>query len=160
MHIRDWAKAENTSYTGKYLEIANGTKIIAHLKDLGITHVQILPVFDYAEKNDNSDYNWGYNPYHYNVPEGRYVTAGYADGTQAVLELRTLIKKLHDAGIAVIMDVVYNHTSGTGKNSLYDMTVPYYYYNMAEDGTYVNELAMKNKENINALAHEVRKFKV
>ena len=138
MHIRDWAKAENTSNTGKYLEIANGTKVIAHLKDLGITHVQILPVFDYAEKNDNSDYNWGYNPYHYNVPEGRYVTAGYADGTQAVLELRTLIKKLHDAGIAVIMDVVYNHTSGTGKNSLYDMTVPYYYYNMAADGTYMN----------------------
>lgn len=138
MHIRDWAKAENTSNTGKYLEIANGTKVIAHLQDLGVTHVQLLPVFDYAEKNANAAYNWGYNPYHYNVPEGRYVTAGYADGTQAVLELRTLIKKLHDAGIAVIMDVVYNHTSGTGKNSLYDMTVPYYYYNMAADGTYMN----------------------
>ena len=138
MHIRDWAKAENTSNTGKYLEIANGTKVIAHLQDLGVTHVQLLPVFDYAEKNANAAYNWGYNPYHYNVPEGRYVTAGYADGIPAVLELRTLIKKLHDAGIAVIMDVVYNHTSGTGKNSLYDMTVPYYYYNMAADGTYVN----------------------
>lgn len=138
MHIRDWAKAENTSNTGKYLEIANGTKVIAHLQDLGVTHVQLLPVFDYAEKNANAAYNWGYNPYHYNVPEGRYVTAGYADGILAVLELRTLIKKLHDAGIAVIMDVVYNHTSGTGKNSLYDMTVPYYYYNMAADGTYMN----------------------
>ena len=138
MHIRDWAKAENTSNTGKYLEIANGTKVIAHLQDLGVTHVQLLPVFDYAEKNANAAYNWGYNPYHYNVPEGRYVTAGYADGTPAVLELRTLIKKLHDAGIAVIMDVVYNHTSGTGKYSLYDMTVPYYYYNMAADGTYMN----------------------
>lgn len=138
MHIRDWAKAENTSNTGKYLEIANGTKVIAHLQDLGVTQVQLLPVFDYAEKNANAAYNWGYNPYHYNVPEGRYVTAGYADGTLAVLELRTLIKKLHDAGIAVIMDVVYNHTSGTGKYSLYDMTVPYYYYNMAADGTYMN----------------------
>ncbi|WP_455157316.1 pullulanase-associated domain-containing protein [Treponema socranskii] len=138
MHIRDWAKAENAANKGKYLEIANGTEVIAHLKDLGVTHVQLLPVFDYAEKNSNTDYNWGYNPYHYNVPEGRYVSAGYTDGTQAVLELRTLINKLHEAGIAVIMDVVYNHTSGTGTDSLYDMTAPYYYYNMAADGTYVN----------------------
>ena len=138
MHIRDWAKAENAANKGKYLEIANGTEVIAHLKDLGVTHVQLLPVFDYAEKNSNTDYNWGYNPYHYNVPEGRYVSTGYADGTQAVLELRTLINKLHEAGIAVIMDVVYNHTSGTGTDSLYDMTAPYYYYNMAADGTYVN----------------------
>lgn len=138
MHIRDWSRLEVADSTGKFLDIANGTKVIEHIKNLGITHVQFVPVFDYAQKNDDPDYNWGYNPYHYNVPEGRYVTEGYTDGTQAVKEFRELIARLHEAGIAVIMDVVYNHTSGTGKGSLYDMTVPYYYYRTNEDGTYSN----------------------
>lgn len=137
MHIRDWSRVEVTDSTGKFLDIANGTKVIEHLKDLGITHVQILPMFDYAQKNSNTSYNWGYNPYNYNVPEGRYVTSDYADGTQAVKEMRTLISKLHEAGIAVNMDVVYNHTSGTGSSSLYDMTVPEYFYRVA-DGSYSN----------------------
>lgn len=137
MHIRDWSRAENPNSTGKFLEIANSEKIISHLKDLGVTHVQILPMFDYAQKNADENYNWGYNPYHYNVPEGRYVTKGYTDGTQAVKEMRTMIQKLHEAGIAVIMDVVYNHTSGTGIWSLYDMTVPEYFYRV-KDGAYSN----------------------
>ena len=137
MHIRDWSRIENPNSTGKFLEIANSKKIIDHLKDLGVTHVQILPMFDYAQKNDDEKYNWGYNPYHYNVPEGRYVTKGYTDGTQAVKEMRTMIQKLHEAGIAVIMDVVYNHTSGTGEGSLYDMTVPEYFYRM-KNGSYSN----------------------
>ena len=137
MHIRDWSRAIVTDSTGKYLELANSEKFINHLKDLGITHVQILPAFDYAQKNSDPNYNWGYNPYHYNVPEGRYVTDGYTDGTQAVLEFRTLIAKLHEAGIAVNMDVVYNHTSGTGAASLYDLTVPEYFYRVVE-GQYIN----------------------
>ena len=130
MHIRDWSHIENPNSTGKFLDIANSKKIIDHLEELGVTHVQILPMFDYAQKNDDENYNWGYNPYHYNVPEGRYVTEGYTDGTQAVKEMRTMIQKLHEAGIAVIMDVVYNHTNGTGSGSLYDMTVPEYFYRM------------------------------
>ncbi|MBD5443869.1 MAG: alpha-amylase [Treponema sp.] len=130
MHIRDWSRIENPNSTGKFLDIAKSEEIISHLTDLGVTHVQILPMFDYAQKNDDENYNWGYNPYHYNVPEGRYVTEGYTDGTQAVKEMRTMIKKLHEAGIAVIMDVVYNHTNGTGSGSLYDMTVPEYFYRM------------------------------
>ena len=138
MHIRDWSRAEVNNSTGKFLEIANAKSIINHLKDLGVTHVQILPMFDYAQTNDDENYNWGYNPYHYNVPEGRYVTQGYKDGTQAVKEMRTMIKALHDAGIAVIMDVVYNHTNGTGTGSLYDMTVPEYFYRMTSDGNYYN----------------------
>ncbi|WP_294429035.1 alpha-amylase family glycosyl hydrolase [uncultured Treponema sp.] len=138
MHIRDWSRVEVTDSTGKFLDIANGDKVIAHLKDLGITHVQILPMFDYAQTNADNNYNWGYNPYHYNVPEGRYVTAGYEDGTQAVKELRTLIGKLHEAGIAVNMDVVYNHTSGTGSASLYDLTVPEYFYRLDSSGNYYN----------------------
>lgn len=134
MHIRDWGKAVGGQ--GKFTDLKN-PKIIDHLKDLGVTHVQILPMFDYAEKNADRSYNWGYNPYHYNVPEGRYVTDGYTDGTQAVKEMREMIKALHDKGIAVIMDVVYNHTSRTGVNSLYDMTVPQYFYRMT-GGTYSN----------------------
>lgn len=166
MHITDWSYAETgdiNSNVGKYLTIANGTKVIEHLKDLGVTHVQLLPVFDFAETNANTSYNWGYNPYHYNVPEGRYVTEGYTDGTQAVLELRTLISKLHEAGISVIMDVVYNHTNGTKGGSLYDSTVPYYFYRFDSEGNYSNgsgcgnefdsEATMAKKYIIESLKH-------
>ena len=138
MHIRDWSRVEVSDSTGKFLDIANGDKVIAHLKDLGVTHVQILPMFDYAQTNSDAGYNWGYNPYHYNVPEGRYVTTGYTDGTQAVKEMRKMIAALHEAGIAVNMDVVYNHTSGTGSNSLYDLTVPQYFYRLTDAGNYYN----------------------
>ena len=151
MHITDWSFAvpETPDYSmnvGKYLDVAND-KVINHIKDLGVTHVQLLPVFEFAETNYNDKYNWGYNPYHYNVPEGRYVTVGYEDGTQAVLELRTLIAKLHEAGIAVNMDVVYNHTSGTGSGSLYDSTVPYYFYRFTADGEYSNGSGCGNEIN-------------
>ena len=160
MHITDWSFAvpETADYTmnvGKYLDVAN-EKIINHIKDLGVTHVQLLPVFEFAETNYNDKYNWGYNPYHYNVPEGRYVTVGYEDGTQAVLELRTLISKLHEAGIAVNMDVVYNHTSGIGSGSLYDSTVPYYFYRFTEDGEYSNGSGCGNE--INSEATMVKKY--
>ena len=141
MHVTDWSYAESkttTANVGKYLTIANGTKVIKHVKELGVTHVQILPVFEFAETNDDSKYNWGYNPYHYNVPEGRYVTTGYTDGIQAVKELRELIAKFHEDGIAVNMDVVYNHTAGTKDYSLYDSTVPTYFYRMDADGAYSN----------------------
>ena len=141
MHIRDWSKAYGSSNTGKFEEITAALKdaqgFASHLKDLGITHVQILPMFDYAEVNSDSAYNWGYNPYHYNVPEGRYVK-DMVDGTDAVKQMRTMINAFHDAGISVIMDVVYNHTNGTGANSLYDMTVPHYFYRMSDSTTYSN----------------------
>ncbi len=138
MHIRDWSRAVNPTSTGKFNDMCSD-EIIAHLKDLGITHVQILPMFDYAQVNSDNGYNWGYNPYHYNVPEGRYTDySANPDGTAAVEQMRAMIKKFHDAKIAVIMDVVYNHTSGTAGGSLYDSTVPYYYYRLNSDGTYSN----------------------
>ena len=143
MHIRDWSRAFVENSTGKFEDIAsalgeNGAgKFAEHLKDLGITHVQILPMFDYAQKNSDTNYNWGYNPYHYNVPEGRYVN-NMQDGTDAVSQMRKMIKAFHDAGIAVNMDVVYNHTSGTGSGSLYDMTVPNYFYRQDENGKNTN----------------------
>lgn len=143
IHIRDWSRAFVKNSTGKFEDITaalnNSGKFAAHLKDLGITHVQILPMFDYAQTNSNKEYNWGYNPYDYNVPEGRYVNYGSAkDGTDAVLQMREMIKAFHDAGIAVNMDVVYNHTSGTGSGSLYDMTVPEYFYRITSNGSYSN----------------------
>lgn len=176
MHIRDWSRAYSRDSTGKFKDItnalgANGSGEFAkHLKDLGITHVQILPMFDYAQINSNKNYNWGYNPYHYNVPEGRYVTEGYTDGTQAVLEAREMIKAFHDAGIAVIMDVVYNHTSGTLTGSLYDSTVPGYFYRQNADGSYSdgsgcgNETAsdrvMVQKYMIDSLKHWVNDYHI
>ncbi|MBR2317661.1 MAG: type I pullulanase [Spirochaetales bacterium] len=135
MHVRDWSKAYGGD--GKFIELANSAEFIAHLKDLGITHVQILPAFDYAEKNEDPNYNWGYNPYQYNVPEGRYVVDHDTDGRKAVKDFRELILALHNAGIAVNMDVVYNHTNGTGEGSLFDMTVPGYYYRLS-NGAYSN----------------------
>lgn len=170
MHIRDWAKAFDTNNKGKFNEITeNIEKFTDHLIDLGITHVQILPMFDYAEKNNNANYNWGYNPYHYNVPEGRYVE-DMVDGTDAVDQLRTMIKAFHDAGIAVIMDVVYNHTAGTGVNSLYDMTIPEYFYRIKNDGSYSNgsgcgnEVAtnhkMVAKYVINSLVHWMEDYHI
>lgn len=143
MHIRDWSRAFAKSSLGKFDDITDALKdsgaFAKHLKDLGITHVQILPMFDYAETNADSNYNWGYNPYHYNVPEGRYTNYGSAkDGTDSVIQMRKMIKAFHDAGIAVNMDVVYNHTSGVGNGSLYDMTVPEYFYRFDSEGNYAN----------------------
>ncbi len=135
MHIRDWSKAMGGD--GKFLDLAESEKFINHLKDIGITHVQVVPMFDYAQVNADPNYNWGYNPYHYNVPEGRYVK-DMKDGTDAVEQMRTFIKALHEAGIAVNMDVVYNHTSDTGGGSLYDSTVPGYFYRMDSAGGYSN----------------------
>ena len=134
MHIRDWAKAFDGE--GKFIELAESEKFIAHLKEMGITHVQVVPMFDYAQVNSDENYNWGYNPYHYNVPEGRYVK-DMKDGMDAVKQLRQFIKALHDAGIAINMDVVYNHTAGIGGGSLYDSTVPEYFYRLV-NGSYNN----------------------
>lgn len=176
MHIRDWSRAYSKDSTGKFKDITNALgsngsgEFAKHLKDLGITHVQILPMFDYAQINSDKNYNWGYNPYHYNVPEGRYVTEGYKDGAQAVLEAREMIKAFHDAGIAVIMDVVYNHTNGTLSGSLYDSTVPGYFYRQKADGSYSdgsgcgNETAsdrvMVQKYMIDSLKHWVKDYHI
>ena len=135
MHIRDWSKAIGKD--GKFINLAESEDFVNHIKDIGITHIQILPSFDYAQVNADLDYNWGYNPYNYNVPEGRYVQ-DMKDGADAVKQFRQFIKAVHDAGIAVNMDVVYNHTSGTKTGSLYDMTVPEYFYRMTSDGAYSN----------------------
>ena len=157
MHITDWSQAYRPEVQkdkpGTFKEITEALRtggFADHLKDLGITHVQILPMFEYAvatkgtlksssvEFSTNDDaYNWGYNPYNYNTPESRYVQ-DMKDGTDAVSQMREMIAEFHKNGIAVIMDVVYNHTSGTGGGSIYDMTVPKYFYRMDSQGNYSN----------------------
>ncbi len=106
---------------------------INHLKELGVTHVHLLPVADYItvreepEKFFNSDnYNWGYDPELYNVPEGSFATNPY-DPKNRIIEFKKLIMDLHKAGISVVLDVVYNHTYRTA-DSNFNTLVPYYYY--------------------------------
>lgn len=105
------------------------------LKWLGITHVQILPMYDYGsvdEAGDGGQFNWGYDPVNYNVPEGSYSTDAF-HGEVRVRECREMIQALHRAGIRVIMDVVFNHTYRT--DSCFQRTVPYYFYRQREDGS-------------------------
>ena len=144
MHIRDWAHVETADGSGTFLDIAEGNTVIRHIQSLGVTHVQLLPCFDYAQHNDDVAYNWGYNPYNYNVPEGRYVR-GMKDGCDAVAQFRALVQAFHKAGIAVNMDVVYNHTSDTGRYSIYDMTAPRYFYRLKQDGSYSNGTGCGNE---------------
>lgn len=150
MHIRDWSMAMDKNSAGSFDEIAEAMKtggtLYNHLKDLGVTHVQILPMFEYAKVGtDDTAYNWGYNPYNWNTPETRYVKS-MTDGTDAVKSMRSMIQAFHDAGIAVNMDVVYNHTSGTKNGSIYDMTVPKYFYRTNGD-TYLNGSGCGNETN-------------
>ena len=158
MHIRDWSRAFVKDSTGKFDDITNALKnngaFAQHLKDLGITHVQILPMFDYAQTNDDDGYNWGYNPYQYNVPEGRYVNDHDNDAEAAVDQMRNMIAAFHEAGIAVNMDVVYNHTNGTGVGSLFDMTVPKYYYRLTADGNYSSGSGCGNEMASNAAMYK------
>ena len=100
LHIRDWSLVEDPSSFGKFMDIAEGLKVVKYIRSLGVTHVQLMPCYDYAQTNDDPAYNWGYNPYNYNVPEGRYVRR-MKDGTDAVRQFRALIQKFHKAGIAV-----------------------------------------------------------
>lgn len=152
VHVRDFSKSEisgvSLKYKGKYLAFTEkGTTVgnkgdvstcVDYLKKLGVTHVQLMPVYDYATvdetKDDSEEYNWGYDPKNYNVPEGSYSTNPY-DGNVRIKEFKQMIKALHDANIGVIMDVVYNHTY-TAKGSCFENTVPGYYYRLNDDGSF------------------------
>lgn len=147
LHVRDFSVSQDSGIKnkGKYLAFTEkNTKTpegvvtgLDHLKDLGITHVHLLPVFDFASVDETvGGYNWGYDPYLYNVPEGSYATDSQ-DGTVRIKEFKNMIQTLHENGISVIMDVVYNHTSTTG-NSPMDILVPGYYYRKDDDGNATN----------------------
>ena len=152
MHVRDFTIDESSGVTnkGKYLGLVEkGTKNSAgvstgldHIVDLGVTHVQLIPVYDYSPnsvdetKLDTPQFNWGYDPYNYNTPEGSYSTDPF-NGEVRVNEFKQMVQGFHNSGIRVIMDVVYNHTA-ENVNSWFNLTVPGYYHRMNADGTYSN----------------------
>lgn len=174
LHIRDFSASDSTvpaAHRGKYLAFtdstSNGMRHLKSLQKAGLTHVQLMPSFDFASVNekgcttpavpavaadataqqavvaasaDADCFNWGYDPVHYNAPEGSYATNA-DDGAARVREFRAMVQALHDAGLGVTMDVVYNHTSQSqqGPLSVLDRIVPTYYYRLGAEGNILSD---------------------
>ena len=150
MHHRDFSldSVSGIHNKGKFLaltELGTTTSLgektgIDHLKELGVTHVHILPSYDYASvdesKLDKAQYNWGYDPQNYNVPDGSYSTDPYKPDVR-IKEFKQMVQALHKAGIRVVLDVVYNHTFNT-EESNFERTVPGYFYRQTKDGELAN----------------------
>lgn len=148
MHHRDFSVHPSSGivHKGKFLALTEpqtrsslgDATGIDHLKELGVTHVHILPSYDYNSVDESNlpsnQYNWGYDPFNYNAPEGSYSTDP-ADPAVRVREMKEMVKALHDAGIGVVMDVVYNHTANND-DSNFSLTAPGYYYRHRPDGSY------------------------
>lgn len=159
VQVKDFSFNENSGVSaenrGKFLAFTEtGTTLngegnyatcIDYLKELGVTHVQINPFYDFATVNEAIDntnqFNWGYDPKNYGVPEGSFSSNPY-DGNVRINECKQMIKALHDAGIGVIMDVVYNHTYSY--DSCFTYSVPEYYYRMTAAGGYSNQSGCGN----------------
>ena len=148
MHHRDFSidYSSGIKNKGKFLALTE-PKAIEHLKRLGVNAIHILPSFDYASTDesrpDKPQYNWGYDPLNYNVPEGSYSTNA-ADPKARIKEFKQMVQALHKAGIRVILDVVYNHTfSIDGSN--FQKTYPGYYFRHRTDGTYSDGTACGNE---------------
>jgi pullulanase len=180
-HVRDFSISESSGiqHKGKFLGFTEeGTQSpqglptgLSHLKELGITHVHLLPVNDFFtvdEEKPLEKYNWGYDPLHYNSLEGSYATNSY-DGTTRIKEFKKLVQALHAAGIGVVLDVVYNHTY-FAKESVFNQTVPGYFYRQKPDGSFANasgcgnelatERTMVRKYIINSLKYWAEEFHI
>jgi pullulanase len=180
-HVRDFSVSKNSGIKnkGKFLAFTEeGTTTengiytgLSHLKELGITHVHLLPVYDFAtvnEKMPDEKYNWGYDPLHYNALEGWYST-NPSDGTSRIREFKELVQALHKYGIGVILDVVYNHTY-FARESVFNQTVPGYFYRQKKDGSFSNasgcgnelatERAMVRKYIIDSLKYWAQEFHI
>lgn len=138
MHHRDFSidASSGLQHKGKFLALTE-PGAIAHLKELGVNAIHILPSFDYASVDESHlerpQYNWGYDPLNYNVPEGSYSTDPYTPAVR-IREFKQMVQALHKAGIRVILDVVYNHTFDL-EGSNFERTYPGYYYRYKADGT-------------------------
>lgn len=157
MHHRDFSihATSGVKNGGKFLALAEeGTRNpkgettgIDHLKELGVTHVHILPSYDYGSVDETNlaegKYNWGYDPVNYNVPDGGYSTDPF-DPACRIREFKQMVQALHKAGIRVVLDVVYNHTfSIDGSN--FERTVPGYFFRQREDGSYADASGCGNE---------------
>ena len=174
MHHRDFSVHPSSGIVnkGKFIALTEqGTRSllgdktgIDHLKELGVTHIHILPSYDYNSVDEtqlpSNQYNWGYDPYNYNAPEGSYST-NPADPSVRVREMKEMVKALHDAGIGVIMDVVYNHTANND-DSNFSLTAPGYYYRYRVDGSYSdasgcgNETASDHQQMRNYIVNSIK----
>lgn len=169
IHIKDFSISETSGVTkdfkGKYNGLCEkGTKIpgtnnptcLEYLKTLGITHIHLMPTFDYATVDESTcdNYNWGYDPKNFNVPEGSYSLDPF-NGEKRIKEFKNMIKILHENGIRVIMDVVYNHTYLTYDSNL-NIIVPNYYYRQNNDGRFSNGSGCGNE--LDTEKKMVRKF--
>ena len=165
MHYRDFTMDSESGikHKGKFLSLtehgthnASGLSTgIDHLKELGVTHVHLLPSYDYGSIDETtgnaygggnrvpSTYNWGYDPVNYNVPEGSYSTDAYTPTTR-IREFKEMVMALHKAGIRVVMDVVYNHVFDLGKSS-FERTAPGYFFRHNADGTPANASGCGNE---------------
>lgn len=157
LHVRDATihPSSGVSKKGKFIGLTESGVVndkqvktgIDHIADLGVTHVHLLPSYDFysvvESKPDSLQYNWGYDPLNYNVPEGSYST-NPADGITRIKEFKTLVLAMHKKGIRVVMDVVYNHTMLT-ENSYFNQLVPGYYYRQNTAGGFSNASACGNE---------------
>lgn len=157
LHVRDASIARNSGMKnkGKFTGLTEkGTTNpeglstgLDHLKELGVTHIHLLPFYDFysidESKPEKLQYNWGYDPLNYNVPEGSYSTNA-GDGITRIRELKELVKTFHQNGLSLVMDVVYNHTMLT-EDSYFNQLVPGYYYRQTPDGKFSNATACGNE---------------
>lgn len=182
LHVRDASIAANSGIKnkGKFLGLTelnskNSFKQstgLSHIKDLGVTHVHLLPIYDYYTVDEtiknNPQYNWGYDPLNYNCLEGSYSTDPY-NGKVRIMEFKKLVQAFHQNGLRLILDVVYNHTM-FGENSNFNQLVPNYYYRQTADGKFSNasgcgnetasDKAMFQKFMIESLEYWVKEFHV
>lgn len=149
LHVRDFSASDHSGIQnkGKFLGVTEtGTKVsdictgLDHLKDMGITHLHLLPFYDYGsidetQPYDKDQYNWGYDPKNFNTPEGSYATDAY-DGSVRVKELKEMVAALHKNGISVVMDVVYNHTYN--EEYCFNRLVPGYFHRIDRNGVCSN----------------------
>ena len=149
VHVRDFTIDESSQVDdelkGKFKGFVQDAVPLNHLKEMGFTHIHLLPAFDYAsvdESNSEAQFNWGYDPKNYNVPEGSYSTNPYR-GDVRIREFKELVQKLHKEGLRVVMDVVYNHTFDL--DSPLNKAVPKYYYRQDEEGNYTDGSACGNE---------------
>ncbi len=157
LHVRDLTihNSSPCKHPGKFLGLVESGRTntkglsagIDHIKELGVTHVHLLPSYDFLSldesKPEDNKYNWGYDPQNYNVPEGSYSTDPY-DGNVRIREFKKMIQTFHEHGIRVILDVVYNHTGASMRSNFYSI-LPGYYYRLNADGSLSNASGCGNE---------------